>query len=53
MIAIAVKRDWNFVNLWPLLIAATAIPILVIVLHSGNIKRLIAGTENKIRSRKD
>jgi hypothetical protein len=29
------------------------IPILVIVLHRGNIKRLLAGTENKIRSRKD
>ena len=52
-LAIAVKRDWDFANLWPLLIAATAIPILVTVLHLSNIKRLLAGTESKIRSRKD
>jgi len=52
-IAIAAKRDWDLANLWPLLIAATAIPILVIVLHRSNIKRLLAGTESKIRSRKD
>ena len=52
-IAIAAKPHWEFANLWPLLIAATAIPILVILLHRSNIKRLLAGTENKIRSRKD
>lgn len=39
---------WNFTNLWPLLLAATAIPIMVIVRHRENIKRLIAGTESKI-----
>ena len=52
-IAIAMKRNWDLANLWPLLVAATAIPILVIVLHRGNIKRLIAGTESKVHSRKD
>jgi glycerol-3-phosphate acyltransferase PlsY len=41
---------WNFANLWPLLIAAIAIPIMVIVRHRENIKRLIAGTESKILS---
>lgn len=50
-IAIATKQEWNLVNLWPLVIAATAIPILVILLHRSNIKRLLAGTESKIRSK--
>lgn len=40
--------SWNFANLWPLLIAAIAIPIMVIVRHRENINRLIAGTESKI-----
>jgi glycerol-3-phosphate acyltransferase PlsY len=52
-IAIAVGKDWNLANLWPLLIAATAIPLLVIVLHRKNIRRLLAGTESKIGSKKD
>ena len=52
-LAIAARQDWALANLWPLLIAATAIPILVIVLHRSNIKRLIAGTESKTRRRKD
>jgi glycerol-3-phosphate acyltransferase PlsY len=39
---------WNFANLWPLLAAAIAIPIMVIVRHCENIKRLVAGTETKI-----
>ncbi len=51
--AMAVKPNWELANLWPLLIAAIAIPILVIVLHRENIKRLRAGTENKIRSKKN
>ena len=39
---------WDFANLWPLLIAATAIPLMVIIRHRENIKRLRAGTESKI-----
>jgi glycerol-3-phosphate acyltransferase PlsY len=35
------------------MVAATIIPILVILLHRGNIKRLLTGTESKIRSRKN
>ena len=50
-IAMAVKPNWELANLWPLLIASIAIPILVIVLHRSNIKRLRAGTESKIRSK--
>ena len=42
---------WDFADLWPLLTVATAIPLIVIVRHRENIKRLIAGTESKIFSR--
>ena len=50
-VAITIKKNWALANLWPLAIAAMVIPILVIVLHRSNIKRLLAGTESKIRSR--
>jgi glycerol-3-phosphate acyltransferase PlsY len=48
IIAIIIRPSWEFVSLWPLLIAATAIPLMVIIRHRENIKRLIAGTESKI-----
>ena len=48
ILAIVLKPDWDFVSLWPLLIAATAIPLMVIIRHRENIKRLLAGTESKI-----
>jgi glycerol-3-phosphate acyltransferase PlsY len=48
ILATILVPGWNFANLWPLLLAATAIPIMVIVRHRENIKRLIAGTESKI-----
>ncbi len=53
LVAMALRSDWELANLWPLLIAAIAIPVLVIVLHRSNIQRLRAGTENKIRSKKN
>jgi glycerol-3-phosphate acyltransferase PlsY len=53
MIAMAVKANWELAHLWPLVVAATVIPLLVILLHRSNIKRLLAGTENRIRRRKD
>ena len=43
--------DWHSANLWPLIVAAILIPILVIVRHRENIRRLAAGTESKVRSR--
>jgi glycerol-3-phosphate acyltransferase PlsY len=46
--AIILKSNWEFVNLWPILITAVAIPVMVIVRHRENIKRLLAGTESKI-----
>jgi glycerol-3-phosphate acyltransferase PlsY len=47
VLAIILIHAWNFTDLWPLLIAAVVIPIMVIVRHRENIKRLIAGTESK------
>ncbi len=51
LLAIILTPGWDFVNLWPLLIAATAIPLMVIIRHRENIKRLLAGTESKIFAR--
>ncbi len=41
---------WDFINLWPLLIMATVIPLVVINRHRENIKRLREGTESKVFS---
>ena len=51
ILAISLKADWDFANLWPLLSAATAIPLMVIIRHRENIKRIIAGTESKVFSK--
>jgi glycerol-3-phosphate acyltransferase PlsY len=48
ILAIIIAPDWEFVNLWPLLITAIAMPVMVIIRHRKNIKRLIEGTESKI-----
>jgi glycerol-3-phosphate acyltransferase PlsY len=48
VLVIVLTPGWDFANLWPLLIAATTIPFIVIVRHRPNIKRLIAGTESKV-----
>ncbi len=47
----AAVDSWTIAELWPLLVAAFAIPATVIVRHISNIKRLLAGTENKIGRR--
>jgi len=51
ILAIILKPGWDFLSLWPLLVAATAIPLMVIIRHRENIKRLLAGTESKILAR--
>lgn len=53
LLAIILTPGWDFINLWPLLIAATVIPLMVILRHRENIKRLIAGTESKILQKKN
>jgi len=50
ILVIVLTPDWDFADLWPLLAVATAIPLIVIVRHRENIKRLIAGTESKVFS---
>ena len=50
-LVIALTPSWNFADLWPLLTAAIAIPLMVIMRHRENIKRLIAGTETKVFKR--
>jgi glycerol-3-phosphate acyltransferase PlsY len=51
ILSILLVPGWDFESLWPLLIVAWAIPLMVILRHRENIKRLIDGTENKISSR--
>ncbi len=51
VVGILTLPDWRSASLWPLVVAAIVIPILVIVRHRENIRRLVAGTENKVRSR--
>lgn len=48
ILAMVLTPEWSLANLWPLLAAAIAIPVMVIVRHRENIKRLIAGTESKV-----
>jgi acyl phosphate:glycerol-3-phosphate acyltransferase len=49
MIALTIiLKDWHFRVLWPLIVTAVILCSLVIFLHRANIKRLFAGTENKI-----
>lgn len=47
-LVIALTPSWNLTDLWPLFIAAVAIPVMVIIRHRENIKRLIAGNESKV-----
>jgi glycerol-3-phosphate acyltransferase PlsY len=51
ILAIILKPSWDFFSLWPLLVAATVIPLMVIIRHWENVKRLLAGTESKILAR--
>ena len=50
---IFLKSEWEFSTLWPLLIPAVVIPVMVIIRHRENIQRLLSGTENKIREKKN
>lgn len=51
ILAIILNPGWHFSNLWPLLIAAVAIPVIVTLCHRQNIKRLVAGTESQVLKR--
>jgi len=47
-ISIIIVDSWKFSNLWPLLIVSMIMPILVVVRHAENIKRLLEGSETKV-----
>ncbi len=49
IVTTAITPSWRFGELWPVVAIAVAIPVLVVVRHRENIKRLIAGTETRIR----
>jgi len=49
IIATAATPSWQIADIWPLFIAAAAIPLMVIFRHMENIKRILAGTESKIK----
>ena len=53
IVSIALRPGWEIAHLWPLVIAATAIPLMVIIRHRENIKRLLSGTESKIHQNKN
>jgi glycerol-3-phosphate acyltransferase PlsY len=48
LINIGINKQWELVNLWPLVIVSGLIPLMVILRHRENIKRLLAGTESKV-----
>lgn len=50
--AVMLVEKWHFADLWPLFVFALAIPMMVIIRHRENIKRLLQGTEGKIREGK-
>ncbi|MGA2266127.1 MAG: glycerol-3-phosphate 1-O-acyltransferase PlsY [Phycisphaerae bacterium] len=50
---LAVFNRGKLAELWPLLIFAAAVAVLIIVRHRSNIRRLLNGTENKIGRKAD
>jgi glycerol-3-phosphate acyltransferase PlsY len=53
VVAILAVPAWRFTDLWPLLPPAAAIGALVVIRHRENIRRLLAGTESKLRGDRD
>jgi len=53
ILLIALRPGWEFAHLWPFVITATAIPLMVIIRHCENIKRILSGTEGKIHQKKN
>ena len=53
ILAIILMPGWEFGILWPVVVTAFAIPLMVVMRHRENIKRLLAGTESKIRQDKN
>lgn len=52
ILTIILAPGWEIGVLWPVVVTAFAIPVMVLMRHRENIKRLLAGTESKIRQNK-
>ncbi len=48
IVSIGLLGDWRFLQLWPLIVVALVMGLLVIVRHAENIKRLLEGSEAKV-----
>jgi len=48
VVSIGLLGDWKFLELWPLIVVAMMMGLLVIVRHAENIKRLLEGSEAKV-----
>ncbi len=48
IVSIALLGEWRFLELWPLIVVALVMGLLVIVRHAENIKRLLEGSEAKV-----
>jgi acyl phosphate:glycerol-3-phosphate acyltransferase len=45
---ILIRDEWKFENLWPLIAISTLMAALVTYRHKDNLKRIAAGTENRV-----
>lgn len=48
IVSIGLLGKWRFLQLWPLIVMALVMGLLVIVRHAENIKRLLEGSETKV-----
>jgi len=48
LILLILIKPWQFSKLWPLFTIAVGIPLMVVIRHRENIKRILKGTEDKI-----
>lgn len=47
-VAVLLKVNWELNVLWPLFIVAMIIPLMVIIRHRENVRRLLRGTESRV-----
>lgn len=48
-LTILFNNNWKLYTLWPLQVIAILIPVMVTIRHRDNLKRVLTGTENKIK----
>jgi len=47
-VGVAIRPNWEFEKLWPLIVVAALLCFVIIIKHRSNVKRIIAGTESKV-----